>query len=87
MNGFLHYPEKCDSLSKQAGIWAAKAWWQHLCGRRDSREILNIIMQCREIMSITQILHEQGFDDHMPACHQIQMQFSGYNGMTCHWHV
>jgi hypothetical protein len=24
-----------------------------------------------EIMGITQILHEQGFDDHMPVCHQI----------------
>jgi hypothetical protein len=33
--------------------------------------ILNIIMQFREIMSVTQILHEQGFDDHMPACHQV----------------
>jgi hypothetical protein len=64
-------------FSKQAGIWAAKAWWQHLCRWGDILEILNIIMQFREIMNITQILHEQGFDDHMPACHQIQMQVSG----------
>jgi len=68
--------KKCESLSGQTGIWAAKAWWQHLCGRIDILEILTIIMQCREIMGITQILREQGFDDHMPVCHQIQMRYS-----------
>jgi len=66
-----HETEIFNQLNEQAGIWAAKAWWQHLCERRDIREILNIIMRCIKIMSITQILHEQGFDAHMPACHQI----------------
>jgi hypothetical protein len=56
-------------------MWAAKAWWQHLCERKDIEEILIIIMQCREIMGITQILRERGFDDHIPACHQVQMRY------------
>jgi hypothetical protein len=68
--------KKCESSSGQAGIWAAKAWWQHLYGWIDILEILTIIMQCREIMGITQILREQGFDDHMPVCYQIQMRYS-----------
>jgi len=74
---FFDQPEKCNLLHKQAGIWAAKAWWQHLCKRTDILEMLNIIVQFKKIMRITQILHEQGFDDQMPACHQIQLHFSG----------
>ena len=39
-----HETEIFNQLNEQAGIWAAKAWWQHLCRRIDIRKILNIIM-------------------------------------------
>jgi len=49
-----------------APLWADNNLW-----------IPNSIMQTTELMGITQILHQQGFDDPVHACHQPQIHFSG----------
>ncbi len=40
-------------LSKRpVGIWAAKAWWQHFCGRKNIKMYLNVLMNDIEITKI-----------------------------------
>jgi hypothetical protein len=63
--------EQTDRHMGSKSMVAAPLWAERYYMRLDS------IMQYREIMSRTHILHQQGFDDHMPVCHPAQMHFSG----------